>query len=164
MNQPASRFEMPDIETAQRVSSNSDSKLILVVGDEPALLREAMTKQASALGWRAVDLNVTLSRRLIPLTAEERGWEAWDVLDDVVGSHRDGVVLLTSDILFETSLEFRPYETLRRLGRSGPVIAPWFGTVIGTEIFRAQPGHPEYQRVPLDVPFLSAQRIRGGQG
>ena len=55
-----------------------------------------------------------------------------------------------------------PYEALRRLGRSGPVVAPWFGTVIENDIVRAKPGHPEYMRVPLDVPFVSADRVRGG--
>jgi len=162
MDRGASRFEMADIGAAQRVAGNSDSRLVLVVGDQPGELRAAMVALAGDLGWRAVDLNVSLAGRLIPLSADERVLEAWDVLDEIVGPHHDGVVLLTSDILFEPTLGFRPYEALRRIGRSGPVIAPWFGTVIDTDIIRAQPGHPEYRMVPLDVPFLSAQRSRGG--
>ena len=162
MNQKPSRFEMPDLIRARDVSRNSDSQLVLVVGDRHDALREAMTYGAELLGWRTVDVNTALPTRLIPLSDEERVLEAWDALRDVVGEHRGGVVLLTSDILFEPTLKYRPYEALRRLGRSGPVVAPWSGTVIDNDVVRAMPGHPEYLRVPLDVPFVPADRVRGG--
>ena len=107
-----------------------------------------------------IDLNLELAQRLLPFTAQERRDEAWDALEDVVGDPDAGVVLCSTDILFEPSLGYRPYEALRRLARRGPIVATWFGTVDAGEAVRAHQGHPEYVRIRLDVPFVSV----GGQG
>ena len=103
------------------------------------------------------DLNRELALRLLPFTAQERRDEAWEALEEVVGDQTDGIVLCGTDILFEPTLGYRPYEALRRLARRGPIVASWFGTVDGGEVVRAEQGHPEYVRIRLDVPFVTVE-------
>lgn len=148
-------LQAPALDEALALARNSDSRLVLLVATDPRALRAAAGAAATELGWRSVDLNTELTRVLIPLTTQERQEAAWDLLLEVVGPHRDGVVLASTDILFEPMLGYRPYEALRRLGRQGSILAPWFGTVDGQDIVRAHPGHPEYVRARLDVPWVA---------
>jgi hypothetical protein len=142
------------------MAANSDARLVLLVGRPAPALRQAAEAAAEELGWPAIDLNRELALRLLPFTAQERRDEAWDALEDVVGDQHAGIVLCGTDILFEPSLGYRPYEALRRLARRGPIVASWFGTVDAGEVVRAEQGHPEYVRVRLDVPFVTVE----GQG
>ena len=151
----------PDLAAAQELARNSDSALVLLVSSDPAVLKAAARAIAQQLDWRAVDLNRDLTQRLLPYSPSERVAEAWDALQAIVGEHSKGVVVTSTDVLFEPSLGYRPYEALRRLGRRGPMVAAWLGTVDGRDIVRAEPGHPEYVRAKLDVPFVLASDIRG---
>ena len=156
-----SSLEMPDLASGQAVASRSDSRLVLLVSGQADLLRNEALAIAADLDWRSVDLNRDLTQRLLPHTASERRDLAWDAFEEVVGDPSDGVVLISTDILFEPSLGYRPYEAIRRLARRGPVIAAWFGTVEGAFIIRAQPGHPEYVKARLDVPYLNVKGKKG---
>ena len=140
---------------------NSDARLVVLVGRSAPALRQAANGAAEQLGWREIDLNRELPLRLLALTAQERRDEAWEALEEVVGDQELGIVLAGTDILFEPSLGYRPYEALRRLARRGPVVASWFGTVEGGQIVRAHPGHPEHLRARLDVPFVSMEEPGG---
>ena len=142
-------------------ASHSDSRLVLIVGEDPVALDRAGIATAADLGWRTIDLNVELAERLIGLSPSERRDEAWDALDEVVSRPEPGVVIVGTDILFEPALGYRPYEALRRLGRRGPMVATWLGVVEDQDVVRSSPGHPEYCRVRLDVPFLQAD-AKGG--
>lgn len=135
-------------------SRHSDSQLVLLVGEEPGSLESAGTAAGTELGWPLLNLNVALGERLLPFTPPERREEAWDALSELVGRPDPGIVLLGTDILFEPALGYRPYEALRRIGRRGPTVATWFGHVDGADIVRSAPGHPEYTRVRLDVPYV----------
>lgn len=156
-----SGLQAPDLASARAIASRSDSRLVLLVSSQPDVLRTSAASVAADVGWRTVDLNRALTEVLLPHTAAERRDLAWDAFEDVVGDPRDGVVLTTTDILFEPGLGYRPYEAIRRLARRGPVVAAWFGTVMGPFIIRAHPGHPEYVKARLDVPYLSVTGKKG---
>ena len=140
---------------------NSDAQLVLLVGRSVRALRQAVGDASEQLGWREIDLDRELPLRLLPLTGQERRDEAWEALEEVVGDQDLGIVLAGTDILFEPSLGYRPYEALRRLARRGPIVASWFGTVEGGQIARAHAGHPEHVRVRLDVPFVQVEQSGG---
>lgn len=144
----------PDIAAAQTLTANSDSKLILLVGETPLKVRRTAERVAAELSWRPIRLNVELGRALGEHMPEERPDVAWDLLLEAVGDHDNGAVLIGTDLLWEPSLHYDPYRSLRRLGRHGPLITTWFGRVDGPDIIRAEPGHPEYTRDRLDVPYV----------
>ena len=136
-------------------SQYSDTQLVLLLGTSPTALAAAAEQAADETGWPLVDLNLAIAQDLVELTPSERPDEAWDALERAVDAHEGAVVLGSTDILFEPTLGYRPYEALRRLGRRKPIIAVWLGTVEGSDIVRSAPGHPEYTRVRLDVPFVA---------
>ena len=144
----------PDIAAALELSANSDSKLVLLVGTDPRALRVDGEQAAADLRGPALNLSIQLGQRLATFMPTDRVGVAWELLLDAVGEHKDGVVLVGNDLLWEPSLGYDPYRTLRRLGRGGPLVATWFGRVDGPDIIRAEPGHPEYTRDRLDVPYV----------
>lgn len=150
-----SRLLSADLAEAQRRSLHSDTQLVLLVGPNPAALRSAAVDAATATGWPVLDLNIVLAEQLIGLTPAERVDEAWDAFDRVVDPFRGGVVISSTDILFEPTLGYRPYEALRRMGRRLPIVATWLGRVENGDVIRSEPGHPEYTRVRLDVPYVA---------
>lgn len=150
----------PDLQAARELSANSDSKLVLLVGGNPGAVRLAGEQAAAELQWRMLRLNVELGQRLATFMPAERAAVAWELLLVVVGEHKDGVVLVGSDLLWEPSLGYDPYRTLRRIGRHGPLVATWFGRVDGPDIIRAEPGHPEYSKDRLDVPYVLVESRR----
>lgn len=157
----ASGLRVQSVAQGLALAANSDARLVLLVGRSPQVLRQAAEAAADKLGWVLIDLNGELALRLLPFTAQERRDEAWEALEGVVGDQGVGIVLCGTDILFEPSLGFRPYEALRRLARRGPIVASWFGTVDGGEVVRAEEGHPEYVRIRLDVPFVTVEGSGG---
>ncbi len=150
----ASRLRVDSVDQGLAVAANSDSQLLLLVSPQSTRLKRAALALAAQMSWRSVFLNIELAQRLLPLGARERRELGWAALEDVVRPDAGGVVLSGTDILFEPSLEFRPYEALRRLGRRGRVVATWCGAVESHELVRAMPGHPEYLRVRFDVPYI----------
>lgn len=152
-----SRLRADTIIEALERARHSDSQLVLLVGESPDDLRCAGTAAAAELGWPLIDLNLVLGERLLPFTPPERRDEAWDALGELAGHPDPGIVLVGTDILFEPTLAYRPYEALRRTGRRGPVLATWLGRVEEADIVRSAPGHPEYTRVRLDVPYVAVQ-------
>jgi hypothetical protein len=128
-----------------------------MVGDNSRTLRSAAAAAADDLGWRIVNLNVALATELSSHMPADRAAIAWDTLLSIVGDHAEGVVLIPTDVIWEPSLALDPYRALRRMGREGPVLAAWFGHVDGHAIMRAEPGHPEYSKNDLDVPYVAVQ-------
>ena len=161
MTKSVERLRVDSVSDGFALAANSDARLVLLVGRSVRALREAADGAAEQLGWREIDLDRELPLRLLPLPAQERRDEAWEALEEVVGDQESGIVLAGTDILFEPSLGYRPYEALRRLARIGPIVASWFGTVEGGQIVRAHPGHPEHVRVRLDVPFVFIEQSGG---
>jgi hypothetical protein len=161
MTKTFERLRVDSVSDGFALAANSDARLVLLVGRSVRALRKATDGAAERLGWREVDLNRELSLRLLPFTGQERRDEAWEALEEVVGNQDSGVVLTGTDILFEPSLGYRPYEALRRLARRGPVVASWFGTVEDGQIVRAHQGHPEHVRARLDVPFVHVEQSGG---
>jgi len=155
------RLRVASVNEGIALAANSDARLVLLIGGSVHALRRAADQAAADLGWREVDLNADLALRLLPFTAQERRDEAWDALEVAVGSQDAGVVLTGTNILFEPTLGYRPYEALRRLARRGPIVASWFGSVEGGQVVHAHLGHPEHVRARLDVPFVSVEEPGG---
>lgn len=155
---------VPGIREGLAIIANSDSKLILLVGSEATVLREAVITGAALMEARVLELNLVLARALASFGQHERPDVAWDILEDVLGDRTAPLALASTDILFELTLRFRPYEALRRLGRRAMLLAPWFGTVDGGMLTRAQPGHPEFHRVKVDVPYIIVPAGKGVGG
>ena len=126
-------------------------RFLLVVGpvggETPGVLRGA----AERVGGRFVNVNLDLSRRLLEsdLSAVQRARRLPEVLDDLLGQDTP-VFLSHTEILFDPAFQQDPLRLLRQLSRVRTVVAAWSGEVDGGLLTYAEPGHPEYQRLPHD--------------
>ena len=128
-------------------------RLILVVAPAGAGKTAALQDVAKAkhTGFRYINVNLELSRRLLDLTERQRSLQVPRLLSEIVGRGGDQVVLLDNiELLFDVSLKQDPLRLLQGISRNRTVVAAWNGTVADRFLIYARPGHPEYRRYPID--------------
>ena len=122
-------------------------RLALLVGParsgKTPLLRELCRRR----DFPYLNVNLTLSQRLLDLTTKERPLRVRRLLADVIGKNQGDVVALDSiELLFEPTLRQNPLACLQALSRDKTLIVAWSGTYDGSVLTYADPGHPEYRR------------------
>jgi hypothetical protein len=137
------------------------SKLLLLAGNSG----KTRLLQLLANRIRAVPINVgaKLAHRLATIPVQDRGILTADLLRQITDSaHRDAPVLLDNlEVLFEPSLKINPFDLIKRLAHSRPVVAVWPGGLRDDRLVYAHMGHPEHRDYPRDgiVVFETAQGI-----
>lgn len=132
-------------------------RLVLVVGSAGTGKTAALLDVARRTGYSYVNLNLTLSQRLLEVPVASRPFRAPDLLDDLV-EEIDGSVLLDNlELLFNPELELQPLNWLRRTSRNRTIVATWNGVVEQGHLTYAVQGHPEYCRETVgDVVIVRA--------
>jgi hypothetical protein len=124
-------------------------KLILVVGPARSGKTVALVALAQEHNWPLLNVNLRLSEHLLDLTQQQRAVRVPTILDETVRAEASEVVLLDNiELLFATELAQDPLRLLQALSRHCTIIAAWPGTVDGTCLTYAEPGHPEARRYP----------------
>ena len=122
-------------------------QLILVVS-EPAdgkSLDFRQIAEQARIGF--VNVNLELSRRMLPLTTRQRLLRVASLLDDIVSAVDNEVVLLHhTNLLFDPSLRQDPLRLLQTLSRRKTIVIVWEGSIHGQYLTYAEPEHPEYRR------------------
>jgi hypothetical protein len=122
-------------------------KLILAVGPARAGKTAAFTELAAKHNWPRVNVNLSLSEKLLELTHRQRAVRVTGILDDTVDHANSSVVLLDNiELLFATELAQDPLKLLQSLSRNRTIIAAWPGNFDGAALTYAEPGHPEARR------------------
>jgi len=114
--------------------------------------KTAVLKQARSLlnaAW--VNLGLELSRRLLEMTERQRTLRLQRVLDDILSPYplEQVIILDNTEILFDRSLALHPLNLLQSLSRNRTLLAAWSGDIEDGWLTYASPGHPEYQRYPI---------------
>ena len=124
-------------------------RLILVVAPSGAGKTSVLQEVAKRNGFRCINVNLELSRRLLDLTERQRILQIFRVLSDIVGKDNEQAVLLdNTELLFDVSLKQDPLRCLQGLSRHKTVVAAWNGTIEHSYLTYAAPDHPEYRRYP----------------
>jgi|SRR5579859_3061087 len=124
-------------------------RLVLVALPSGGGKTGALQDVARRTGWRYVNVNLELSRRLLELTERQRALRLTSLLEDAVGPIGDDPVLLDNlELLFDRNLRQDPLRLLQSLGRRRIVIAAWGGQVVGGYLTYAEPDHADYRRYP----------------
>ena len=122
-------------------------KLIIVVGSAATGKTEALNALSDEKGWPMVNVNLSLSQRLLELTVRQRALRVAALLEDVVRETEGDVVLLDNiELLFSHELEQDPLRLLQGMSRHRPIIAAWPGASDNRTLSYAKPGHPETRR------------------
>jgi hypothetical protein len=143
--------------TAEAVVSAAQSapgryhRLVVVVapkgGGKTVVLKQAQGPLNAA--W--VNLGLELSHRLLEMTERQRTLRVQRVLDEILSPYSpDQIVILDNiEILFDRSLALNPLNLLQSLSRNRTLLATWSGNIEDGWLTYASPGHPEYQRYPI---------------
>jgi len=111
---------------------------------------EALRAVAARKGCPVVNLSLELSRRLLDVSTRQRPIRASSIVDDIVRGYPGDVVVVDNlELLFAPELELDPLRMLKHLGRDRTVIAAWPGTIDGSHLRYAEPGHPEARDYPV---------------
>ena len=137
-------------------------RLILVAGPPRTGKTTILRDLAEERSWSLVNVNLSLSERLLELTSRQRALKVPRLLDQVVREHEGDVILLdNTEILFSLELQQDPLRLLQGLSRNRTVIASWAGKQEGESLTYGDPAHPEFRRyhkpAAVIVPALDAQ-------
>jgi hypothetical protein len=120
-------------------------RLILVVGPNGAGKTPLLKALSQETGIPYVNLNLTLSQRLLDLTARQRALRVHRILADILAAQAgDAVCLDNIELLFEPELRQDPLGCLQGLSRTKTLVVAWGGAWQGAALTYAHPGHPEY--------------------
>ncbi len=135
-------------------------RLVLLVGaphtGKTAVLRELSLSE----GWPLINVNLTLSGRLLDVGVRARALKAARLLGEELTRVQSAVVLLdNTEILFSKDLALDPLRVLQGLARSRTIVASWTGHAAEMQLSYATPEHSEYRRYPCGD--LALIRTRG---
>ena len=121
-------------------------RLALIVGPSGTGKTSAMLDLAKDNGWRYININLELSRRLLDLTEKQRRLRLPSVLSDVLGPIDTRPLLLDNiELLFDRTLGHDPLRLLQSLSRVHTLIVAWNGRIVGDKIVYADPNHVDYR-------------------
>ena len=124
-------------------------KLILAVGPARTGKTSALNELAEKNKWGRVNVNLSLSEKLLELTQLQRAVRVAGIVDDTIRSENSKVVLLDNiELLFAVELAQDPLKLLQSLSRNRTIVASWPGNFDGATLTYAEPSHPEARRYP----------------
>jgi hypothetical protein len=124
-------------------------RLVLLIASSPADGTAVLQELAQQSGFRAVNLNLELSQRLLELSERQRALRMTRLLDEIVGTDCEPVLVLDHiELLFDPALQQDPLRCLQHLSRNRTVVATWNGQLEEGYLTYAMPDHPEYRRYP----------------
>lgn len=122
-------------------------RLLLVVGPARSGKTTALRRLADDRSWPLINVNLSLSGRLLGLTSRQRPFEVSRLLDRLADEYPGDVLLLdNTEILFSPVLQQDPLRLLQGLARNRTVIATWAGDYDGNGLTYAVPAHSEFRR------------------
>lgn len=122
-------------------------RLVIVAGPPRSGKTSALRELQVERGWPLVNVNLSLSEKLLELTCRQRALRVARIVDDIVQEHDAATVMLDNiEMLFHPDLKQDPFRLLQSLSRNRTVIAAWRGTQQGPSLIYATPEHPEYRR------------------
>ncbi|WP_417005462.1 BREX-3 system P-loop-containing protein BrxF [Akkermansia sp.] len=120
-------------------------RLVLLVGKTGSGKTDALREVANEFASSVVNVNLTLSRELLELSARQRSLRLPGILDQIVSQSQSPVILDNLEILFDKDLQQDPLRLLQSISRNRSVVASWNGTSHSGKLLYAEHGHPEYR-------------------
>lgn len=120
-------------------------RLVLLVGETGSGKTAALRTVGGELGADVINVNLTLSAKLIELTERQRALHLSTLLGEVLEKAGSVALLDNTEILFDRDLKQDPLRLLQGLSRKCSIVASWNGRLAGDKLTYAEAGHPEYR-------------------
>ncbi|WP_420239633.1 BREX-3 system P-loop-containing protein BrxF [Telmatobacter bradus] len=125
-------------------------RLVLLVGPSGTGKTAALQEVHGRIAAPLININLELSRRMLDYGERQRALQTPRLLAEIVDQSPGDVTLLDNiEILFDISLKQDPLRLLQGVSRNKTVVAAFSGTISGSQMFYATPGHPEYRQYSL---------------
>lgn len=142
-------------------AENQYHKLVLTVGLSGSGKTALFNEIGKTQGWRIINLNLELSRRMLELSKPKRAYHAVHLLAEIVEQVNNSEVVLldNTEMLFDAPLKLDPLRLLQGVSRNRTVLATWNGTVMDGQLTYAVPDHLEYRHYPTqDLLILKLEK------
>ncbi len=144
-----STFADTDYERAVSYAASCYYKIVLVVGRSGSGKTNLLRKLSGQMEIPLLNLGLSLSQKLLPLTARERKLRCLEIISELIDAQSaPRLAVDNTEIIFEPSLMLNPQGLLQSLSRTHLLIWSWNGEVENGDVTYAYPGHPEHQRIP----------------
>ncbi len=135
--------------TALHHAASCYYKIVLVVGRSGSGKTNLLKKVCEEMQIPLINLGLTLSQKLLPLTSRERKLKSLEIISELIDAQAaPRLAVDNTGIIFEPSLMLNPQGLLQSLSRTHLLIWSWNGEVENGDVTYAYPGHPEHQRIP----------------
>jgi len=124
-------------------------RLVLIVGKCSSGKTTVIQNVARQHNTTPININLTLSEKLLELTEKQRALKLSEILSRTVNGKEQKVFLDNIEILFDVSLKQDPLRLLQGLSRNFTVAASWNGGINKGKLTYAEPGHSEYRSYDL---------------
>lgn len=124
-------------------------RLVLLVGETGSGKTGVLRWVAKEFGTSVTNVNLVLSSELLEMTEKQRTLHLKGILDKIINTAQNPVILDNLEILFDRGLMQDPLRLLKDISRNRVVVASWNGFATDGRLLYAETGHPEYRRYDL---------------
>ncbi len=121
------------------------NRLVLVVGESGSGKTAVLSDVAQEYSTEKVNLNLSLSKALLELTAKQRVLRLSKLMSTIINGADSLVLLDNIEILFDEGLKQDPLKLLQGLSRNQLIVASWNGRYEKNKLIYAKPDHSEYK-------------------
>jgi Cdc6-like AAA superfamily ATPase len=123
------------------------NRLVIIVGPPGSGKTRVMNKVAEKLGAPRINVNLTLSEKLLDIPTKRRPLSVSKILGQIISDSGGNTVLLdNTEMLFHPNLMTDPLQLFRQLSRNRTIVVSWNGAINQGDLVYANPGHPEYKK------------------
>ena len=130
------------------------NRLVLIVGNSASGKNSELKTYSDSQYLKMINVNLELSRQLLGLTNKQRSLQLPKLFENVLSTNSKIDLLTNIEILFDVSLKQDPLRLLQNSSRNKTIIASWNGSLSGTKLIYAEPGHPEYKEYDASDVFV----------
>lgn len=125
-------------------------RLLLVVAPMGTGKTAALQDMHVRTGAPLLNINLTVSQRMLDLTERQRPLQLSRLLSEIVGGIEGDIVLLDNiELLFDVSLKQDPLRLLQNISRNKTLVVAWNGSIENGYMMYAALDHPEFKKYPV---------------